>query len=444
MAYDQAKFTAQLQAAAKYFKEALIDFGRETATNNVVALTQAIEAVSDEGSYSAELGVNARNTRTRYANTVGAKAIRDMFDPIFKSYLRDVIGASIDEKYSSLAGLRRIAEFFLFSSPGVARGTKYSVKSRGITRDTSASESGTGDGEVYRLTVDRFGENIESGVFPATINFTCIQSAGKGTYKGNEGFRIESPNWTDVLDQGLGVTNYPIGSIQSFNRSGIVQDGSFGIGTAADSDPSSLGAWEDVDGTYGTAKYEIVDTPVFDSSAEEQLTGVALALKIKGNHTIRQKMTLPDLEKPIFYAIRYYPEVGMLAGTLDIGWGSKSQSFSLSADPDAWNLAIPTLDEDLYPFNFDDGDNYFSIGIDSMTAGKSCVVDCVRVQQFTLYGGTYWVIDPGTTHFLSGANAKTFGFTDTATEATIQRLLAIGYGSYLPSDASPTIADPTA
>lgn len=454
MAFNQAKFTSQLQAVADYFKEALINFGAETATHNVRDLINAIKLTADEGSFAAALSARATNTRTRYAQAVAGAVIRDLMDPIFLSYLRDVIGVPPDQLSDVASSWGRIFEHFIYSAPGTLRGTPYTVQTRGITRGTTAaSSSGTGNGVIYRLTEDRYGYETENSPAPCDIDFECISDESRGADPGEEVFEITVPGGTDILDQGDSVGFNRARRIAGLNSDGdFLSDASFQITTNAsgDADPDDLGAWEDPTGVYGSAKYALDTGDPYMASVEEEDSGVSVCLEIKGSHKIQQELEGLSALVPYFWSVAARPGAALSAGALTVGWGSKTQAFtltSLSGGLGAYTSLVPTLDKDLYPWNFSDSSNLFSLEITTPLASDTVKVDNVRFGPMIPFAGTWWFIDPGTTQFLSGTNKKTFKFQDTlaGADAIIQRLIWLAYGLYLPHTAAatpPTITDP--
>jgi hypothetical protein len=451
MAFDQAKFTAQIQAVAKYFKESLIDFGRETSTNNVIDLTRAIEIVANEGDFAALLASRTRTARSRYASAVSGATIKSLMDPIFQSYLRNVMLVPPEEIGDVSSSWPRIVEHFLFSAPGVARVPIFSVQSRGITRGTSpASSSGTGDGVVHRLTVDRYGVTVEGSPVPFNIDFECTQDETGGADPGEETFAMSGPGATDILDEGSGVGFDPTKTIASLNSDGeFLSDASFQLTNTAAGvpDPTDIGSWIDPTGLYGTAKYAIVSTNTFMSSVEEDENGQALALQVKGNHKLQQELEGLDPFTPYYFTARVRGQAGATAGTCRFKFGNQTVDQSLTASPGAYVTVTPPLDANLFPYNFADSANLFSFEGVSVPVGESFQVDNIRYGPMIPFGGTWWFIDAGATQFLSGAVKKTFLFSDTlvGTDSIIQRLIHLAYGVYLPHVAAatpPTIPDP--
>ena len=453
MVFDQAKFTSQLQAVGKLYKEALIDFGRATATNNVIDLVKAIELVANEGERATALGTAARRFRTQYSSLMSESNIRSHLDPIFRSYLRDVIGAAPDELQNIQGSWQRIYEHFLFTSPGVPRVPIYSLRSRSINYGlTAASQSGTGNGIVKRLTIDPYNYEIEGAPCPFTVNFECVRDVNTGTEPGEEEFSVSGPGRTDILDEGSGVSNQARQLIASLNSDGdFLGNASFQDEGAANADPSDLSDWIDPTGVYGSAKYAIV-ADGYRSSVEEIDQNVTLALEIKGEHTIQQELEDLLLFTPYYWSMAIKPLTGLTAGEITVSWGNKTRVFDLSSlVVNSWNLVgvdnAPGLNPDLYPYNFNDSSNLFKIAVTSPLVGGNVLVDAITFQPMRKFAGTWWAIVPGTQQFLAGTSRKTFQFTDAldSVDSILQRLIALAYqGRYLPHALAPSIADPAA
>lgn len=438
MAITHNQFVQMLQDAADLMKEGLFNFGQETATHNVISLTQQIEA-NAKGVYGADLRTKARRFRTRYAALWSATKMRELLDPIFRLALIDLIGANRNEVADVKAAWWRIVEYF--------QGGSYSVKTRGITFDSSPTAAGTGDGVIYRLTKDRFGETAENGYYPLDVTLRCIADESGGASPGEEAFSISAPSQLDVLEQGLGGTpNLPT-ILRALNSDGpYLKNASFQSGKAANSNPSSLGGWLDTTGTYGSARYAIDATDTFMSSTEEAESGVPLSLEIKGDHEIYQEMEGLNTALPIFWTARIRPGASISGGSLTVGWGNQTKATTLtSITAGSFNLVTPTLDENLYPYNFATGSNAkkFRIAVSGL-AGDTVKIDNIRLGNMVPFNGLWYFADPGTTQFRSGASKKTFLFEDVlaGSDAIIQRILALAYGLSLPASGTPTISDP--
>jgi len=245
----------------------------------------------------------------------------------------------------------------------------------------------------------------------------------------------DDPAGQDILDQGQGFTSNPAGAITAQNDDDLIQDHSFESVTAADADPSDLGEWLDSAGVYGSAKYALgTSAPApYMSSVREDQNSQSIRLEIKGNHTIQQEMDQVDPRTPIDFAPRFYRPSGTTAVTVTISWGSKSQVWTeTDLTADSWVALRPDLDKDLFGHNWGDTGRLFKIAITGLTGG-SIHVDASRVFRMTFWGGSWWAIDAGTTQFLTGASQKVFALSDTvASDAIIQRLMALAFGRYLP------------
>lgn len=419
MAITHTQYVSMLQKVADLFKESLFNFGR-TSSENVIALVDAIKA-NATGDYSNEIVQEAAAFRQRYASIVGAGQMRQLFDAVFRTLLKDLI----DNKGNLDPASNWVSIYDYHRDNG------YAVKSRGINYDTSATAAGTGSGTVHRLTVNRYGREIEGVECPLNFRLTCATDETGGANPGEETFTVEALKAAfDILERGNTVAvNVPRVNVSPINSDGIVADHSFQLSDAAVANPTDLGAWIDSVGTYGSAKYALVADAEM-SSVEEETNGIALSLEIKGNHTIYQDIDVTEFNTPHFWSLRIKPGASLSGGTLTFTWGSKSQAIDLTAlSAGAWNIATATLNENLYPYNWASNTNRVQIAITGLT-GDTVRVDLVRMKPMTSFNGTWLAIDAGATQFLAGANKKTFDFGDTldGSDAVINQLIELTYG----------------
>ena len=89
MAITHAQYVTMLQKVGKAYKEALVDFGRETATNNVISLVDDIKD-NAKGDFGQELSRAADNWRQAFAQNVSGQRWKTLLDPIYKNVLRDL------------------------------------------------------------------------------------------------------------------------------------------------------------------------------------------------------------------------------------------------------------------------------------------------------------------------------------------------------------------
>lgn len=419
MAVTHSQFATMLQNEADFWKEVLINFGRE-GSENIIALVNAIKADAI-GNYSGLIESRADARRAAYAAFAGPSAIRRGLDPVFQSALLDLI----DNKGATDPQAAWDLIYRYFDDNG------YAVLSRGIDYDTSATAAGTGNGSIYRLTTNVYGREIEGVDAPVNIEVACTVDEVRGAEPGEETFSIAVKDGAfDILERGNTVGFAAPVTMQSLNSDGdYLTDASFQLSDAAVADPDDLGAWIDSAGTYGSAKYALLADAEM-SSAEEVETGTALSLEIKGNHTISQDLDGLAPNVPHFWTMRVKPGASISAGTLTVTWGSKSQAFDLTGlSAGNWNTIAPDLDEDLYPYNFAGADPKFQLAVTSLS-GDTVQVDLVRFGPMTQFNGTWWWHDAGSTQALAGTNQRTFNFSDglDGSDSIIQQIIRFGYG----------------
>lgn len=431
MAITHAQYVTMFQEVGELYRAALIEFGRATATKNVISLVNGIKDNS-KGDFGHALSTRAATWRSNYASLVSSGRWKALLDPIFAAVLRDL--ADNKGNLDPSSNWIEITKYHNETGP-------YAIQTRGITFDASPTAAGSGDGTAYRLTVDRNGVTIEGVYIPLDISFRCtiVDNAAIG----EETFEITVPAPTDILDLGSTISFDSPGTIQAQNSDGeFLRDHSFQLSTVAVADPSTLGAWVDSVGVYGSAKYALEATVVSITSNEETANGQALSLEVKGNYTIQQSLTGVDLFTPYFWSIRVSTQGTISAGDLIVHWGSKSQTIDLTAVSQGGTFDLHTidLDKDCFGWNFagDAGTALFELEISSLAGGGTVYLDTVRFRPFRFFGGHWWALESGATNFQSGVNAKTLVYNDVlaGADSVLGSLVHTAYGRYLNSAAA--------
>lgn len=442
MAISQADWITLFKAGCDLLGRSLIDYGREgLGSENVVALVNAIKTAA-KADYSSEQQDAAAQFRADYADLVGPARIRAILNPIFSAFLQDLAtnkrGFNNPEQ-----NWNEIYDSFIDRA--------LYVTSRGITYDSSATASGTGNSTIYRMTEDHTGEPLEGGYYPCDTTIKCVIDEGDGAQPGAETYRIFADAMFDVLDQGLGGSRNPATNIISQNQDNLLSDGSFGALGADDdmsgSNPTLGGSWVDSAGVVSDTHYAIgSSSPApYLASVEEVRGNYSGRLEIKTARTIQQQINRPGQRfVPTPWAVRFYRPTATTAISITVHWGSKSQTYDQTdLTADTWVTITPDFDKDLYPYQWQDADMLFKIEISSITGGSIFVDNCVMAPMIPFNGVYHWIL-PGTTQALAGASPRQFIFEDTVSSDTvIQRLIGIGYGRYLPSNTATTeITDP--
>ena len=298
----------------------------------------------------------------------------------------------------------------------------------------------TGDGTVYRVTKDKYNNDIEHAAANAGITRVKITSDKQtGRSSGTEQGLIYGYGQVseDAVEQGTcpddsaiiiakrahdGKLTNP--SFDTYSGSG----GSFAVNGWSLSAPANFQA----------------DTTNYFRATPGSSTGVSL--EFLGNGDIEQILadqgiTL-DASKPTFLIVRYYRKT--VDGSLTIELGSKTEQVAdLTTKADTtWHdltLGIGATDKGWYENWMEDGANV-KVTLAGRTTG-TLLVDEIILAQPQLFDGKWYLMTAGETDYLKD---DFFSFTDTVVNTgRIQYILSRLFSKYLPHTSGvPTYADP--
>jgi len=332
------------------------------------------------------------------------------------------------------------------------------VKNRAWTyASISAGGGNVGNGTIYRCTVDKDGNSIESGM-PGTIKVLVKQDKNSGARSGNE----------KALIFGSGIA--PVDAIYVGTAPGEIMELPF---TAPDNsllkDPDFSGLEDTIispeqpsgwtfDAVTGMTK---VSTPFYRASWAPGTSGkipgeYSYSLKWTENSGVAQyfqrgkiKSSL-DPHAPLFLILRYRPD-NSCDGTLTIRLGSQTETVDLTTkSDDTWyDLVLGTgTSTKGYQENFNEdwaNASGFDLGVrvkitlTSNTTGDLYLGNVILAQP-KRYNGAYYLAVAGDTDVLRN---DTWTFADTSSETgRTQYTIARLFGRHLPhTSGSPTYAD---
>lgn len=412
----QAELEQSFKDLQKFMSEAL-NYGAVNSEKLVDHVNDLLDNSNWPGGSS--LGALGAQTRSLFARFIQDR-IAAKFDVIGKGYL-DFADSEFTEVFE---GWKDIWD----QNTGATR----RVLSRDITYDTSVSTSGTGNPTWYRLTTDPDAYEIQS----AYLDDVVAECISKGASGGTETLRMTMSRALDAFSLFLAAEedgNGEIGSIQLRNGDDILLESSFESESEAESDPSSLGSWIDSAGVYGSAKYAIIEDGHIASVREQLLgeefeDGKKLALEIKGDHTIFQKLgSNISPTEPYhwgFFAKKKTTATGTI--TMTVGDNATATVSVASLSTSSFTAVAATMNENLWPENFMDVDNpKASIAVSSL-ANDNVIIDGVWFHKMDRYNGTFWLPRPGSTQLQVGYTGT---FNDVLnTESPFQLLLLLIFG----------------
>lgn len=260
----------------------------------------------------------------------------------------------------------------------------YDVDRRKTTwaADPTADDAG---GILLRLIADESAIESEGGL-PATIearviskpsqyrSITRIQARTKGidifNLLGPDGFiDIEAVN-------GAGGSNLVTNPNLSNANSSTDED-----------DCTSIAGWT-VSTTAGAITHKI-DTGIAyrGNTFSHKLYGTTGTRRFLQPLVVRAS----DVYTPRHYMVAVYV-TGTIAGSATVTWGSKSQAFDLAALSAGWNYLLLDRDRDLFPSQFDSGDNKLIVDVAMTTGDASNYLNVAYIggQNMRMFNGAYY------------------------------------------------------
>lgn len=386
-------------------------------------LTQALE-----GDFAPEVLSALATHRAALASIISPAGVRLLLDPVFRDWGKLILAP---EQASVDAILDRLYTYMIDNTDRVAS----RVFSFG---SISAAGGNVGTGTIYRLTKDRRNFDIESGHTEARVAL-CVADQNTGTTRNREVFEFVGgrPSRDELDRAGSGLIKL-IPAKNARDDSLALNSGfdSF-AGTAAA--PTAMTSWTS-SVTFDSTSYSFDSSNIYLPAPDGDTT--VYALNIKATATLTQRLTVRgtalDRNVPYFAQIAWNRSVGSGAGTLELHIGNQSATVVAAAQSGWQLLQITGLDDNWYR---QQAEQAFDVKIVwTRTSGNLLIDDLVFVP-YEEFDGTWYHVAPAATSFLVDDK---FTWSDTATEAKIQRWVARGYNKYLPhaTGSSVTYADP--
>ena len=450
----EAEIQTQWKAAVNVLEtmRAHVDTTHAAASGLWDVLEQSLE-----GTYTpTEMASFVNAFRAGCSSLVSPQMAQRAIRPIINEYAAAIDAAAVggDVTKGFGTGNRSISELFRALYDWFAA-KSYTVESRAITYDTTASLGGAnvGNGSISRLTVDENGYNLEACTVEKKL-FKCVSDQNSGTIENAEVFEVigeaSSPDSLLRASYGSGAgANTTIVSRNAGSGSGgsLLTNSSFSQYNASSSPKFS--GW--------------VESAVPASSIDQDTTNyyrthpgasVNASLEITGGLgtvTLKQPLSLmnvrrldPDL--PYQFRIMLNATVGSASGgTVTIRMGSQSHFADISDLSSGWNELALVFDEGLWFRSFNQAPLDVEIEWSGSTSGTLLIDDAI-FSQLELIDGTYWWLRAAAATPVPWAVDDVLAFTDTggapATGKLQWWLWVAGFG-YLPSSGTPTVADPS-
>ena len=407
-----------------------------------------------EGDYTPEgLAAAGASLRASLSGCIDQQRALAFLEPIVWEYGKKVTPTGTPNNLRDV--MRALYEWFKTNT--------YSIPSRTITFDTSATTSsysaGTivGNGAVSRLTVDENNYPLEAVTVETKI-LRCVQDETTGRLKGAERWLCNGavPNFDATLrgsyGSGVGPTIYTAHAGSSSGAgSSILRNSSF--------DTFSSTATNKFDGWTALAGGTLIDQDTtaahYYIAAPGSVTDGALKITASASTTVTLAQYLTDMReskldanRPYFLRVMVNKSVGAATGgNFIVRIGSKTITTAIASLSAGWNEITITLDKYAWPRNFNQTDLSVQVEWAQSTSTGYLLVDDVILTPWDFWDGSYWIVRHNNTSPTAWRVDDALAFTDTGGAAGTGKLqwwLWIAGLGYLPTNGgSPTIADPT-
>lgn len=332
----------------------------------------------------------------------------------------------------------------------------YRIASRDILRGSwvaAPAHTPNPNGEVVRLTVDRWGNPLENG-FADVVSFVCQLDAQSGTTFGQEVFSVQGRQFLDILT----ALNTTFGSGSATSMTGITGDTTQALVlNPSFADASGTGASFQLTNwtqsfLVGTASLLSLNTTDYYRPCAIESTPASL--QVDSACTVTLTQTLASRRGALARGTAYFSQlainnvIGAGTGQVIVSIGNQTWSYTFTGLETDWILLRPTIDENLYFENFDESNLEVSITV-VCTAGYVLIDDFLWAP-FATFDGVLYAVVGGDVGFLVN-DAGSFTDTEprqsspTTAPGKVQWGLAVAYGRSLPSivpapTSAPTVA----
>lgn len=371
-----------------------------------------------EGDFVISSGAGVDRFRSLASAAVSPEVARAMLDP----YLREYAKVKGFPETDALQILDRLLVNF---AEGSGR-----VTTRGFTYGTpSNGGSNVGDGVLHRVTVDRYGQNIEACT-PEVKSLRCVADRYSGAQVHQERFEIRGADVPRDFVSGIvgpdrsGV----LAALSSDDSLRIVQNPSFRDYSGTAPDITAITGWTV---TTSINNFAIVTSDYYRAATHEGSAPSCVRFETNDKLTQALSVVRPTLDPLVpYYAQIAFKRESSCDGTLTLRVGSNSKSVALSAQS-GWTVLKLDLDESLFLRGFNATTLDVEIELASNTTGDLLVDDLV-IAPMTRFDGTWWALLGGATPWLIN---DTITATDSATDSILQKWIWRIWNRYLPSSS---------
>lgn len=412
-------------------------YPQPNATNFITALNTL--QTSYQGDWLDDEEAAVEGIRGLLANGISPSTIQGVHRPWLRQFCKSVIGRTNLQSDSDM--WQELYKYCVDNS--------FYVQSRAFTYGTPTADGGNrGNGQIVRLTRDRYNFPIESG-YVDSKRAICVADENTGVRIGQEIFSVvgQSSARDELERSGSGLT----GQIQGLTIADSLLNNAgyrtFG-GTAGSDAPTSLQSWTSTDLTgaslaYNVTNYGIDQTNYFREAPNDGTPG-SLTVKVSARLTQtleNARQIALDNNTPYLLVLVWNRALGSASGTLNVRLGGVTTTVAVSAQTGWQVTTVPSpIGQSCWYRQFAQDALQFQIEW-IKTSGTLYLAEILLVPATQFDGTYYWALPSSTSAYIPWRVLDEFTWPDLATgSAKFQNFIHRAYpGVYLPSSNGSSI-----
>lgn len=420
--------------AAINILEQTAKYGRTNATN-FLSLQNTLETAY-AGDFLDEAEAAVQAARGALAGIVSQSFAQDIQRPFLKQYLKSVVGrGDIADDLGMLQEMYRYRQ---------ANGLY--VQSRSITYGTpTAAAANVGNGQIIRLTKDRYNFNIEN-IFIDAKRALCIADYQTGTNLGEEVFVISGQlRPRDELERSGSGIDAVVAALSADNS--LLSNPTWSSYTESGGSLTDITDWTCTPAVSASV-YAIDSTNYFRLAPSDGTTGYSL--KLVGSAKLTQKLSLRgtklDVDTPYAVTFAWNAAIGSAVGTLTVRMGGVATTIVVNGQA-GWQVSqvVSTPGQSNWYRLF--AENDMDIEIEWTRTSGDLRIDDVILAPFSAHDNTFYQIIPkSATAYIPFRVNDEFNWADQAnSDSIVQKWIWRAWNFYLPHSLGSSInwSDPT-
>lgn len=331
---------------------------------------------------SPEMAQSIQSIRLQLQNTMAIQNFRAVMDPVIRTYGR-VKG------YPETDVVTILQRLYQDNAQGGV-----TIKTRSPVFGSITGPTGTGNGNIYRLTKDQYNFTVETP-WAESKSFKCTADGSSGAVVNEELFTFYgTAQGKDLLDvRGSGS----LSAIRSYSaRDSLLLNPSFSNYSGTLPTVSGITNW-----TLDSGTLPVIDTTNYYRGSFGDTAPAAA--KFAANAVISQLLSVRgstvDPNTPYVLIVAYNRSIGSGDGTLTITMGSKTASVVMAAQSGWQRLAITLTNADAWFLNWGNTSPSIKVALSGWGTGYVLVDDVLFVPMVNV-DGSWFTIAGGSTPFL--------------------------------------------